>query len=997
MKKEKLNITEIRNRLNSSDEKQQWRSLDELADTKEYQEFLNNEYPHGAANFDEEDSGLSRRDFMKLMGAAFMMASLPGCSPQPLEKIVPYVSRPEEIIPGKPVFFATSMEWNGHATGLLVESHMGRPTKIEGNPNHPDSLGATNAIHQASILSLYDPNRSKDVLHNGAISSWTDFITTLNKLLENSNNGDGVRILTTSIISPTLTSQINAFLQKYPNAKWHQFQSVNKDLARKAQKAVFGKYLDPQYSIDKANIILSINSDFLATDSGSLANARQFSKNRRLTEGQSKMNRLYSLEVSPTLTGAASDHKVSANIGEMIAITEAIASKLGLNISAPSLSKKQQKFVNAVVEDLKHSYGKSLVVVSERSPAYVQALAFAINDKLGNINKTISFIKPIESNPELNIDSLKQLSLDCEQDKVKTLIILDGNPIYTAPFDLNLKNSFSKVTTRIHFGLYNDETAQLANWHIPAAHYLETFSDSRASNGTVSMIQPLIAPLFKGKSIHEFASVLNGIEQSSYDSVYNFWKSQKQSLDFNKFFRTSIHDGLIENTEYPKESVSISPTALYSLKPTVQQGISLTFNPDPAIWDGQFSNNAWLQELPKPFSKLTWDNAALISPSFAEHEGLSNEDIISITVHGKSLNIPVWIVPGHADKTISLYSGYGRTNAGDVGNDKGFNINSIRSYRGFNFATNAAIKLTGKTYKLASTQLHNSMHGRNLVRQTDLTDYIQDPKFAQHLSHGKHFGPSMFDGYVNKGKYAWGMTINTGACIGCNACVTACQSENNIAVVGKDEILNGRELHWIRIDNYFEGDLDNPDIHHQPVMCQQCENAPCEPVCPVGATQHNDEGLNDMVYNRCVGTRYCSNNCPYKVRRFNFYGYSDKTTPTYQLMYNPDVTVRNRGVMEKCTFCVQRINHARIDAEREGRLIQDGEVVTACQSVCPTQAISFGDLKDSKSNVSKIKRHPLNYGILTELNTRPRLTYLAKVKNRNEHLSDQPSHSAGHH
>lgn len=994
--KEKLNITQIKERLANQKTPLQWRSLDELADTKEFKAYFDNEFPQGAANFDDEnETGLSRRDFMKLMGAAFVMASLPGCAPQPLEKIVPYVSRPEEIIPGKATYFATAMEFNGHATGLLVESHMGRPTHIQGNPSHPDSLGATNAIIQGSILGLYDPERSQNILKGNKKSNWATFTFELSRLLENAQNENkNIRILTPTIVSPTLSTQIQQFLQKYPRAQWVQYQSVNKDAARRAQKAVFGRFVDSLFNFKNADVVLSLGSDFMSTSAGSLRYAKEFMAGRTLSNGESNMNRLYAMDITPTHTGAVADHALPTDLSDLNQIVETIAAGLGVSgVSSHHLSEKQQLFVDAVIDDLSQAKGSSLIIAGEQMPEYIQALTYLLNEKLNNVGSTINYIKAIDARPTIQVDELKSLVQDSNDGKVDTLFILGSNPFYDAPGDIDVSEALSKIDNIIHFGLYEDETAQYADWHIPAAHYLEHFSDSRASDGTITMMQPLIAPLFGGKSIHEFlAAMLGSNDAKSYDLIRQQWSA----LSDNDF-RKAIHDGLVHRSAYAKENISVNADQLNALKQNFGQNIGLTFIPDPFIWDGQFSNNAWLQETPKPFTKLTWDNAALISPSFAEEFNLTNGDMVTITGNGNNVDIPVWIVPGHANNMVTLSLGYGRKKAGFVGKDKGFDISSIRSSKSMSYLSNVIVKPSGKTYELASTQLHNSMKGRHLVRQADLKHYLENPFFADAYDHSN---PSrkyrMFDGYKNTGDYAWGMTINLGACMGCNACVTACQSENNIPTVGKSEVLNGRELHWVRIDNYYEGDLDNPDLHHQPVMCQQCENAPCEPVCPVGATQHSDEGLNDMAYNRCVGTRYCSNNCPYKVRRFNFYQYADKETPTYQLRNNPDVTVRNRGVMEKCTFCVQRINEARITARTQNRKIKDGEIVTACQSACPTDAIVFGDLMDVSSKVSKLKRSSLNYGLLTELNTQPRLTYLAKVKNTHHVLAKKSTHD-GHH
>jgi molybdopterin-containing oxidoreductase family iron-sulfur binding subunit len=569
---------------------------------------------------------------------------------------------------------------------------------------------------------------------------------------------------------------------------------------------------------------------------------------------------------------------------------------------------------------------------------------------------------------------------------VETLLVLGGNPVYTTPADVPFAEALNRVAFRAHLSLYEDETSALCHWHVPEAHYLEGWSDGRAYDGTVSIQQPLIAPLYNGRTAHEILAALLGEPRPSYDIVREHWRQQRPAGDFDAFWRQALHDGVMADSALPAKVPSLKG-ALPGAGPAAGPAeFELVFRADPAAWDGRFANNGWLQELPKPLTKLTWDNAALISPAAAERLGVKNEDVVELAYHSRRVKAPVWVLPGQADGAVTLHLGYGRSRAGRAGTGIGANAYALRTAAAPWGGGGLAVKKTGERYRLATTQGHHSMEGRNLVRMATLAEFAQRPDVVRGPSdHEVGHEPSLYPKHAYEG-YAWGMAIDLNACTGCNACIVACQSENNSPVVGKDQVLLGREMHWMRVDRYYKGDLEDPGTVHQPVLCMQCENAPCEPVCPVGATVHSSEGLNDMVYNRCVGTRYCSNNCPYKVRHFNFLQYQDDRTASLKLVRNPNVTVRSRGVMEKCTYCVQRINEARIRAKLEDREIADGEVVTACQAVCPSQAIVFGNINDPKSRVSQLKAHPLNYGLLTELNTRPRTTYLARLRNPNPAL-----------
>jgi molybdopterin-containing oxidoreductase family iron-sulfur binding subunit len=998
-----------------------------LAGSEEFHTLLTQEFPQQAVGWFD---GVSRRDFLKLMGASLALAGLNGCRPALVdEKIVPYVNQPEEIVPGRPLFFATAFAMGGVGTGVLVESHEGRPTKIEGNPNHPSSLGATDAFAQASILTLYDPDRSQVVRNAGRISTWNAFLTVVNDDLETERIGEGagLRILTETVTSPTLANQLRQLLEKFPRAKWHQYEPINRDNVHAGDRLVFGADLNTIYRFENADVILSLDADFLFNGPGSARYARDFTAKRRVRQGKVAMNRLYAVETAPSVTGSIADHRVTLRPSEIPNFAGAIAAKIGLAIT-PSSDGQRAKWIDALVRDLQKHRGASLIVAGAQQPPSVHALAHAMNQALDNLGKTVIYTDPIEANPVNQLGSLRELVKDMEAGAVKILVMLGGNPVFSAPADLPFAEQLSKVPLRVHSSLYNDETSAYCHWHIPETHYLETWSDVRAYDGTVTILQPLIAPLYEGKSAHEILAALLGQGgEGTYDIVRNYWKAQKVTGDFEIFWRTALHDGVVAGTTFQPKPVKLKPLTSIDLRsgaetrtptpgtgasesekqktetknpqPAIRDSLEISFQPDPTIFDGRFANNGWLQELPKPLTKLTWDNAAIVSPRTAQRLGLSYQvgarggehgkvftDLVELRYQGRTLRAPIWIVPGHADECVTVHLGYGRTRAGKVGTNAGFNAYGIRTADAPYYGAGLEIRKLGSQYPLACTQFHHSMEGRDLVRAATLEEYRKDPNFAHHGRHEPEV--SLYPAFPYEG-YAWGMTIDVSACIGCNACVVACQAENNIPIVGKTEVTRGREMHWLRIDRYYKGSPENPETYHQPIPCMQCEKAPCELVCPVAATSHSHEGLNDMVYNRCVGTRYCSNNCPYKVRRFNFFEYADFKTESLKPLRNPDVTVRSRGVMEKCTYCVQRINAAKIEAEKENRQVRDGEIQTACQAACPTQAIVFGDINNRQSAVAKLKSDSLNYGLLTELNTRPRTTYLAKLKNPNPEIETE--------
>jgi MoCo/4Fe-4S cofactor protein with predicted Tat translocation signal len=968
-----------------------WRSLEELAGSDAFQQALHREFPKGASEWVDS---VSRRGFLKVMGASLGLAGMTGCVRLPLEPIVPYVRQPENVIPGRPMYYASAVTLGGYANPVLVESHLGRPTKIEGNDQHPASLGGTDIFTQASILGLYDPDRSQSVVSMGDQRSWAAFLSAIRGPLsaQKALQGAGIRILTPTISSPTLADQLRTFLKIYPQAKWHVYEPVNRDNVLEGAKLAFGQPVETRYDLSKADVIVSLDADFLyAGFPGNVKYIRDFAKRRN---PDAPMNRLYVIESTPTSTGAKADHRlpVRAHEIELCAAVLSAPAAVAIREAAHAVGEAAENFFYWLSRDLDSSAGSSVVLAGDHQPPAVHAFAHAINAKLGNIGKTVFYSDPVDANPVNQTESLKDLVADMTGGKVDLLIILGGNPAYDAPADLNFADALKsgKVPLRVHHGLYQNETAELCQWHVNQAHELEAWGDARAYDGTVSIIQPLIAPLYNGKSALEFVALLSSqADATGYDLTRAHWQKQHVGADFEQFWRKSLHDGWVENTGSVAKQLKPASAPTGSV-PFPVDAIELNIRHDPTIYDGQFSNNGWLQELPKPMTKLTWDNAILIGPKMAQHLSIASEDVVELALNGKKVQGPVWIQAGHPDNSVTVTLGYGRKRAGRVGTAQGFDAYALRTTTAPWIASGVTIRKTGDTYKLASTQGYQSMDTpdgahRPLVRETTLEGYRKEPNFAKEEE--TPYELSLYKPYPYKEEdYAWGMTIDLNSCVGCNNCMIACQSENNIAVVGKEQTVIGRHMHWIRIDTYYQGDRDNPKAFFQPVPCMQCENAPCEVVCPVGATNHTTEGLNDMVYNRCVGTRYCSNNCPYKVRRFNFLLFQDWETPQYKMMRNPDVSVRSRGVMEKCTYCVQRINESRIDAEKEDRKINDAELQTACQQSCPAGAIIFGNINDLDSKVSKLKAQARNYTLLGELNTRPRTTYLAEVRNPNPEL-----------
>ncbi|MDB5339606.1 MAG: molybdopterin oxidoreductase, iron-sulfur binding subunit [Planctomycetaceae bacterium] len=979
---DKINAT--RSRLADLGPHQFWRSLDEAAATPEFEKYLHREFPSQLAVWDDP---VGRRSFLKLMAASLALAGVTGCTRSPEEKIVPYVRSPEELIPGQPQFYATAMPRGGYGYGVLAESHQGRPTKIEGNPEHPLSRGGTDAFMQASILSLYDPDRSQTILHRGVIETWEAFVSAMATEMakQRKQQGRGLRILTGTVTSPTLAAQLADLLQALPQAKWHTFEPSAADSVQAGARLAFGRSVDTVLHFDQARVIVALDCDFLSALPASLQYARDFIDARRVATDSRTMNRLYVAECTPSLTGAMADHRIPLVPSRIETLARHMLQHLksGTSIDPTQVPEGIPiPWLTAVMEDLLKHRGASLVAVGPGHPAHVQALVHAINQVLGNVGSTVTYIDPVVAAPSSAGSTLRDLVADMAGGNVQALIILQGNPVYNTPGELAFASQLDKVPLRIHLSDYYDETSFFCDWHIPAEHYLESWSDIRAPDGTASIVQPLITPLYDGKSPHIILDVLMGKPGgTAHEIVQGYWKQRLAGEAFPQRWRKALHDGVIENTSSKPIDVKLQsgsdavPGAVGS-RPIDKASFEIDFRFDPTVWDGQYANNGWLQELPKPLTKITWDNVAAISPTMAEQLKVSSGDLLEITVDGRSLQAPVWIMPGQADRCVSLTFGYGRTQAGHIGTGRGYNAYSILPEREGWFHSGTVRKIAGHQI-LATTQHHHNMEGRDIVRVTTL-DMVQHPPETTHQADPAE---SMYAGFKYEGN-AWGMVIDQTACIGCNACVVACQAENNIPVVGKEQVAVGREMHWLRIDRYYHGPLDDPETYFQPMMCVHCEEAPCEVVCPVAATVHDSEGTSNMIYNRCVGTRYCSNNCPYKVRRFNYLQFADETTPSLKLLRNPDVTVRSRGVMEKCSYCIQRISAARIDAKIEHLpLVPEGGVVTACQQACPTRAITFGNLANRESEVRKLKSSPLNYGVLAELKTLPRTTYLARVVN----------------
>ncbi len=999
---DRIDLASIREKLAAERGSRYWRSLEELAGTEEFGAFLADEFPALARLW---ETPVSRRTTLKLMAASMALAGLTGCGRQPSERIVPYTYMPEHVVPGRPRFYATSTFIGGYAHGVLAEAHEGRPTKLEGNPDHPATLGAIDVRSQASVLTLYDPDRSSGVVERGSPSSIGGLLADLTERQRawNGNGGQGVAFVTGTVTSPSEAAALRGLLERWPQARWYVHEPIDRDGVYNGTRLLHGRTLEPIYRFDRAEVVLSLDADFMQSQPGSLRYARDFVARRRPRDREHQLARLYAAESTPHLTGAYADHSQRMAHPRVADLTRQLARALGVQVAAPAAPAAPHSWVTAVADDLRQRGGSTVVVPGDQQPAAVHAMAHAINHQLGAVGTTVEYIDPVPGNQPAQdrgpaaAGSLAELTGRIRAGEIESLVVLGANPVYTAPGDLGFEAAYRRVPWRIHWGMYQDETAQLSHWHVPAAHPLESWADARAYDGTATLVQPLIEPLQGGRTALEMlAAIGEGTEVDPMQRLRGYWQQRHGGPDFEPFWRQSLHDGIVTNSAPAPVAASPRDDWMADLPAPAQpaEGPLLQFRPDPALWDGSDANNGWLQELPQPLTKITWDNAALVSPALAQAHGLSSGDVVALQVGERSERFPVYVLPGQPANAITVELGYGRRQAGRVGDGVGSDAYALRPTDRA-WATPVTLTATGEHHELATTQNHHSIEGRELIRHADLSYYRDHPDFAHHV--GEHVPAPEESLYPEpwpaerEADNAWSMVIDLSACIGCNACVTACQAENNIPVVGADEVRRGREMHWIRIDRYFEGALDGPGMVFQPVTCMHCENAPCEYVCPVEATQHSADGLNEMIYNRCIGTRYCSQNCPYKVRVFNWFDYTSQEAqyPAPAPAHNPDVTVRAQGVMEKCTYCVQRIRSVQQQADSENRPIADGEVTPACAQACPTEAIVFGDKADPESRVRRLNQHPLNYAMLAELNTRPRTTYLAAVRNANPALSEQ--------
>jgi MoCo/4Fe-4S cofactor protein with predicted Tat translocation signal len=989
--------------------KKLWRSIEERS--RAVTPGAANEFPGGASELE----GTSRRGFMQLLGVSTAVATVGAACQKPNEKIIPFVRRPEELTPGNALHFATGYALEGFTSGLLVESHEGHPTKVEGNPAHPETLGATTSFEQALILGLYDDDRAKQLRRGGSPIAWSTFLAELKSRSASlaATGGAGLRFLTGPTASPLLADLRRRILERFPRAKFVSYSAVAADGVTDGTKLAFGRPLMPRHHLGSASIILSLDSDFLNDGPEQTRLSREYSARR---EPSRDMNRLYVVEPAMTVTGAMADHRMRLRGGDISAFAAGLCAMLsgrGLSALGPVGSLGHgaglwdSKWLVALAADLEKNRGRSLVIAGRRQPAVVHALVAALNSALGNVGATVEYGAPLTTDAAAGVEPLRALVGEIADGTVDTLVITSENPAYGAPADFKLGQLLKRVPNVIYHSLYEDETAQSCNYLIPAAHPLESWGDGRATDGVVSIIQPLIAPLWGGKTEAELLAAFVGDgEVGTHELLRKYWSSMSKlpgnlAGSFDGVWERWLADGIVPDTGASSEQgLAINAQALaQGAAPLLARqagqggGLELAFAPDPKIFDGRFANNAWLQELPHPIIKLTWDNVAMLSQVTADRLGVETGDLLEISSRDRKLEAPAMIVPGHADDAITLPLGYGRVHTGHVGLAVGFNAGEVRASEAPWFDRGATVTNTGRHHRLAITQDHWTMSpdGRDIpppAVEAPLAEVLNSGSmFHEELEARRGVQPVIHQPHdYSKEQYKWGMAIDLNKCTGCSACVVACQSENNIPVVGKDNVWRGREMQWLRIDRYFSGPVDEPQMINQPLACVQCETAPCEYVCPVNATVHSDEGLNEMVYNRCIGTRYCSNNCPYKVRRFNFLDYTGDISPARELGMNPDVTVRARGVMEKCTYCVQRIERMRIATRIEGRIIADGELETACQQGCPTQAITFGSLNDASAKVTKLHADSRRYDLLHELGTRPRTAYLARVRNPNPDL-----------
>ena len=986
-----------------------------------------------------------RRSFLKFGVGVTALFGLEGCIRRPAEKILPYTKSPEYTVPGISEYFATVTSRRGESLGLLVESHENRPTKIEGNPQHPASRGGTDLITQASIFDLYDPDRSTTPLKaKGAKASWPEFEAAFADLLKahDADKGAKLRVLMQPTTSPTLMRVRGQVRARFPNARFHTWAPFTESNSAEGTKVALGQSVTPIVEYDRARVILSLDSDFLQTESGSVRASRTFAKGRRLRGPADNMSRLYVVEPVHSTTGSNADHRLRLPARHVERYARALAKELaaqgldlkGLTPGDAPTEGIPEKWLKAVAKDLLAHRGRAVIVAGARQPAAVHALACALNSALGAVGPVLSYV-PVADAEEPNApQDIMALGQDLEAGKVDTLIIVGGNPAHDAPADAKFAQRVEKAKHTIHLSSHVDETSSLASWHLPRAHELEAWGDQRSLDGTWSIQQPLIEPLHGGRSDLElFAMMLpqagaDAKPKKAYELVRETVKATLESgLGFETTWKRSLKSGFVGDRA-PLRPPTMAPgdvrtadvsAALAKSSPKGGAGLEAVFSPCPKLFDGRHGNNPWLLELPDPMTKVVWENVALLSPKTAKELGVQSGDAVEVIREGARVELPAWVQPGHADGVVGLNVGWGRKKAGRFGNKCGVDVYPLRASQSLDFGE-CAVRGLGRKWvthvdrgfaqikdlPVTQTQEHQSMEGRPLAIDTTLEQYKKEPDFVQYKSPNPRVLPLWDKVDYSKGQ-KWGMNIDLNACTGCSACMVACQSENNIPTVGKEQVGKGREMYWLRIDRYFVGaDENEPAVAYQPVACVQCEEAPCENVCPVNATAHSPDGLNDMAYNRCIGTRYCANNCPYKVRRFNYLEFSGnfaggddatmeqqaKSTygsmpETQKMLFNPNVTVRFRGVMEKCTYCVQRIQEGKLASKRAGKPMKDGDVMAACAQACPADAISFGDLNDPKARVAEATKSARNYGLLAELGTGPRTTYLGKVRNLNKEMA----------
>jgi molybdopterin-containing oxidoreductase family iron-sulfur binding subunit len=938
-------------------------------DSRELRDFFAAEYPSLAPALD----GIGRRSLLKAMAASLALAGLSGCDWRPDDDALPYVNTPENVVPGRPKWYATAVTLNGYAQPALGKTYTGRPVKLEGNPDHPASEGASDPFLQAALLGLYDPGRSQTPLHLGRAASWDVFDgeMTARAAALDAKQGEGFRLLTGAVTSPTLARQIERLFTRWPKARWHVFEPTAENLRLEASRLVFGRPLEQQLRLDRAEAIVSLDDDFLGPGPRQTVQARAWSKQRLAFQRGEGSSRLLVAEPTPSVTGIRAERRAIAAPEDIRPLLRAIAASFGVTDgTAPELPATLRDWAVEAAGLLAGKPGRSLLLVGPWYPADVQALGYLVNEKIGALGTTLGFTEPIAVAPPDGTDSFRALVGDMRAGRVDTLAMIDTNPAYAAPSGLDFAEALDKVAYRIHAGRYRDETAALSHWHLPIQHELESWSDARAVDGTASIIQPLVRPFYAVRSIHAILAGLGGEQGSGRDLVRATWQ-ERWGNDFDARWADALYRGAVADS-----AAAVVTPAVVNRNATLPaarppKGLSAVIRPDPAVWDGRFANIAWLQELPKPVTKVTWTNVVAIAPDLARERRLRNGDRVKVTVDGRSIEGAAWIVPGQAADTIALTQGYGRGPETGLAAGLGHRAAALQGRDPAWHLAGADLQALGENVVVPTTQADHAMDGFDFVRVVD-SPQAKEPKPEQ----ASFYPDRKWD------RPSWGMSIDLDLCIGCNACVVACMAENNIPVVGPELVSEGRAMHWLRVDHYTVGDIADPKACFQPVPCMHCEQAPCEMGCPVNAAVHSSDGLNLQVYNRCIGTRTCSAYCPYKVRRFNWFDFTGNDPESVRAMRNPDVTVRQRGVMEKCTYCVQRIREARIAADKENRPVRDGEAVTACQQACPAQAIVFGDILDPDSAVAARKAGGRDYALLEEVNTRPRTTYLARIEEK---------------